>query len=308
MILKSLQSFIIVLVVLLIFLIFLAKEDLYSLNDPRKEPQLVRYAGLGDPAADIKGIEYAGGKFVYPVKIQTEMKFYGTITDQIIVVPVIHFKGITEFAGEKKSVSLDSPFFTLSVDREITSSEPPTIDKENNPNGKIMEKQTIVFNSYMSGIKDGAFTLTLESMFWEKYPYQTIGVNKPFGDCMAYFTAGCADLSVKKDFKGCDDCPDGNECDGCKKYFQLCSGTVMLKVDSLDCYKKNASVTISADRGKPHEFTEDVLVSFWKESDCVEKSDADELKAKCAGDYLGAQRFAAKPIDKSEWDKIMNVE
>ncbi len=258
---------------------------------------------IGEPGIDINPIEVGEGNYDYEINFQAQLEYkgdfskFGEKTGFIDVVPLISFKG-----EEEKALSEDDfgeytlNYFRMDEDKAYDKGMRTTAISKKPPMTRLNS------NSYYGEMNKGQVFLlednsqflvelnSVESTLFEDivcYQFPVVGGACP-QMCWAFLRLKCFSQSgVETKFErlkgGCDT-------SDCQRVIECGNGVFDITVTETDCDEDKANLDMSVEGGEETEetFGEDIEISFWHSSDCVDKENSyDDLRVNCESEYLG---------------------
>jgi hypothetical protein len=313
---------VVALVVLALFLMFFPQTiEVFEGQRRQYFPPGVIVA-MNEPDISIIPV-YQKGNYFYTVHISNlKLKMSKDLEEDITVVPVLHFKGKYS-KGETPEERQENEFQLLADEPELRkdlsftnlfSTEPP-VQRLESP---VTDKEMDVSQKYIVG----NYAVTLQGLRLRKD--DLLSSSK----CWADFMVECYN-SVKlfslKDWHNCED-----DKDNCRKSLNICNGNIIVTLygctycrydwmgASPNCHSNpsqkegirttskgkdqtdpiRTGIYIAAEGGDEFVTGEELEISFWKKSLCVdERRDAFELLEWCKDDFLGAETFVYPVTD-----------
>ncbi len=214
--------------------------------------------------------------------------------NSVDIIPLIEFKG-----SDKKAKADGSTYFTLTksddtfsgtFSAELESNIAPTKVVKNVYEGEMLKGESVLIET-----ETGNFLVTLDDLVkvytHEPLPGTFIYSSKLSVECQSDYKN-----FVLADWRRCekDDGIYSGRYEKCEKYLDMCGGELYIRVDGPTAFYppsgpyKTSKIFIEASGGKPYDYLGEVVISFWRDSNCVAEYDTyDDLIVNCGDDYIG---------------------
>ncbi len=222
----------------------------------------------------------------YKITTTLQMRIDPIPTEEIVVMPIITFKGAS-INGSEFKITAGENAVNRAVEFEVLSRYPPIKPIENGRN--VFE----FGNEYkVTSGNGGVFKLSMINI------YIDADVLSLSSTCKAEFKVECkTGLETTKDL---EECPSDIVNIRCSETIEKCGGSVKIIVRELNCPGKTAKVEINArDGAKWEDAGNTAVLRFFRKTPCVEKTltralsfgDIRFLNSECTRDFLGSYAF-----------------
>lgn len=249
------------------------------------------------PYFTISSAKLGSSYYSYDVDAEFNAKVYGKFSEPVEVMSIISFKGldvpavVLESRRQGDTFSIDDKTEKLELRlwaKGIESMIPPTRKNTNNYySGRIEKYEKIPL---MNG--DSNFTITLLSIKKQSLVSQIFNMNLA-KTCNAEVEIRCS--SSTKVIAQFTDCKEGK----CSRTIPVCENEVSITVRDMSCDEDFIDVYVEGKGAakNPYEVGEQIGISFWKNSDCVEKykNSYMDIMGRCGTDFLGKSIFTVPP-------------
>lgn len=291
--------YIVLVLAVIIIIILIPRDALPQVAEKVKGQFLIVPTGLGAPnvigSANPSPIETNGKITGYDITIETKLAYINpeVIKDDMLesgnlnVVPVISFKG-----GRAKGEA-----FTLNKDKmarneeghdwrfnfTVATNEPPVKKYDSGDarisrsgdavEGVVKEREAFILISP----EGGTFLVKLEE-YQQNLDWNSSESGLPSYKCDAAFGIRCMNETMPLRVQETTDCI-GTKCSDNRA---ICNGVVEVEMDKPDCERRENRMKISVKGGLERGFGEEISISFWRKSECIEgETDYRNMVANC---------------------------
>lgn len=323
---QDIMPLILLALIVMAIIIFIPRDAVSQVAGNLTGPFLIVPTGVEVPnnIGTAKPVEIGGKLAGYDITLETKIAYINpeAIKDGMLesgnikVVPVISFKGGQAKAKIKLDDGSTRDYFTINRDEmikgekknndwrfdfHVTTSEAP-IKKydsgdprikasEDTVDGVVKENDAFILRS---ADKLGVFLVMLD-----EYQQKIDFVNKdrnliPSYKCEAVFMIRCMNETMSLRVQEATDCIG----DICSDSRDICNGKVEVEIEGKpDCEKKENKMRIEVKGGVEREFEEEVSISFWRKSDCVDsETDFRRLTIYCESEKLSGLYTYGTPL------------
>lgn len=289
---------------IVIIVLFVGYPDLFKQAQAATQTEdSIKFAS--EPFIDIDTEAFAEGGYRYDITISGDVQHEGDLVlrdeafPEFDVVSLISYKGtdaksfdVDEGDIQTFKITRDENKADISLYTVAISERPPIIDRPNPFVNQKMKKYDVFhmkdsgdFVIELSSVDENFIDLIKDPECWPPDALPKIDVFSCDAACFATFKVSCEKETEEFKLKKCKDGA------GCEEFLVVCDGKVHVKINDVDCDKKEADVAIiEVEGGDEFEICEKAEVSFWADdySSCVKKENSfEDLKTKCDKFYLG---------------------
>lgn len=216
--------------------------------------------------------------YFYKITVSPELKLVARESGSLDVISVINFKrrnarAKTHDGRDSFAISTDEAAAPILV-AELSSDIPPIADRGKFYIWPLRSYVPIMVRSDTGSVIVEADVKTAIDL--EKVPDL---LERLVIDCTATFTLRCTETRISKDMKKCTN----EEPKACEQSIDICGGTATIKIRGTDCSQNTVDVEeISYSDGKEWKPTEEIIISFWKDTECTRRASNDLLNLPAA--------------------------
>ncbi|MBI2172910.1 MAG: hypothetical protein HYT73_01720 [Candidatus Aenigmarchaeota archaeon] len=228
----------------------------------------------------------------YNLEIRTTLAYINTESlkeDTINAVPIVHFKGGSArgspFTMTKQEMTSGAGGVRWNLSFNVQTSEPPYKTEQSPFSGEVSEKDGLVMKSG----EGGDFLVKAEK-------YDVTGIFTK--SCEIGFRIQCGNDTKALYMDEKEDCIASGGQYLCYENSNACSGIVEIEMNERpDCDARKNTMSIAVKKGTEGPVQEEVSISFWKDTQCVEgETDYRRLTGLCELDRLSGLYLYGFPL------------
>lgn len=286
----------------IVILLLVLGITIFSFRSPDTTVPIDNTVRVTSSVASVKTLEQTG-VYQYYVNLNANVEYTGTLKEDIQIMPLLTFGGISRKvkvnSGNSNMLVIEKSTGQTSFEIEqesVTLRIPPIINVHDQIyQGKLKEKESIILTSSTGGIVFVGLDEMKETSFFSSVANEALGAESL--RCVSRFRIECKEELKIEELADCSLC-EGDECSLCKKAVSLCGSTFEITTREMDCGSREIGDVNAIVYGGEKEFSVgyEMLLSFWKISECTELYDRlEDLTLHCTDDHLGTSKIVASP-------------